>query len=238
MTATYTSSSIAHLLWRGKWLIVLCAVVALAIAAVMLAMAEPLYRTHIRIQMTGQYASPETRRAVYDDFVRWRSRVMPPPAAPAGATITESYNPVAESAALVLTLPEEHTPFASAYYEGLTRSLESFSAAKFEESQRKLQLLTQLGETLPLQGSDHVATLATNLTFLIEDAGENDGFAAISPPTPSQPIRASVASSLIFALVIGVGTGIAFLISRSIWRSRAERIAAPLTPEAGPTSIS
>lgn len=236
MTVTHTPSSIGHMLWTGKWIIVLCALACIAVAAAVLTLSDPLYQTQIRIQMSGQYSSPEMRRSIYDDFVRWRSRVMPPPAAPKGAAITEGYNPIAESATLVLSLPEDSIPFATAYYEGLDRSLASFSAAKINESQHKLQLLAGLAETLPLQGSDYVASLATDLTFLIEDTKGSRGFATITPPTPARPIGPSIISSLVFALITGAGTGIVFVISRSVWRGHANRDNQPAAPQTGQAS--
>lgn len=236
MTVTHTPSSIGHMLWTGKWIIMLCALACVAVAAAVLTLSDRLYQTQIRIQMSGQYSSPEMRRSIYDDFVRWRSRVMPPPSAPKGVAITEGYNPIAESATLVLTLPEDSIPFAMAYYEGLDRSLASFSAAKITESQHKLQLLTGLGGTLPVQGSDYVASLATDLTFLIEDTKDSGGLATITPPTPAQPIGPSIISSLVFALITGAGTGIVFLISRSIWRGHTNQNNKPPAPQTSQAS--
>ena len=210
---------IEQMLWRGRWIMVLCTLASVAIAVAVVLLQPPRYQAEIRIRMMGLYSSPDARRALYEEFSGWRTRIAPFSTTPAGVTVSEGYNPVSETATVVLTLPEEHAGFAADYFEALTASLDAFSRDRMARAERKLQILDGLATTAGLTGSDHLASLAAQETFLLEDARSEHGVIALLPPTgPRRLGNPSLLPSVIFGAVIGMATGIAFLFSREIWR--------------------
>lgn len=222
MAATIGYSQYGHMFWRGRWIILACVIACVGIASVLLATEKPTYRTQIRVQMLGDLASPEARKSIYEDFVRWRSRSMPPPAAPAGVAISEAYNPVSEGATLTFTLPAAQQGFAQDYYDGLTRSLEGYTKAKLAADEQRLTILADLTATLDLQGSDYIAQQASNIRFAIEDTRQHGAIATITaPPAPRRAGTSSLAISLAFAAIVGLCTGVLLILCRILVAGRA-----------------
>jgi len=221
MTTGY--SQYGRMLWKGRWIVLACILICVGIASALLATEKPTYRTQIQIQMLGELASPEVRKSTYEDFVRWRSRSMPPPAAPGGVVLSEGYNPVSERATLSFVLPAAQLGFAQKYYEGLTRSLEGFTQARLVRDERKLAILTDLTTTLGLQGSDYIAQQASDLRFAIEDAKQLGGIATITAPPPPSPAKtSSLFISLAFAAMVGFFTGALLVLCKMLVTGRPE----------------
>ena len=221
MGAMQEQVSLGSLLWRGRWIVLGCAAASVAIALLLIALSPTSYQTAIRVAMVGNYASPEVRKATYEEFVRWRARQASLPSAPVGVSIGESYNPVSETATLTLTLPDSARDFAQTYFSSLATALEGFSQAKIAQSERKLATLSDLSRSLGLQGSDYVASLASDLSFFLEDVKDQQAVATMTAPVAPHAVpRGSLPLSVLFALVVGAGTGILFLVSRSLWLAR------------------